>query len=95
MHDAANGKPEDWLARLAHAYRAGYYRTEAARDQQSGFPWQNKTCSDCPFWSNRTCYVFGERRSPMAHTCSYFDCWNREAARRIVLQRLGHDLSLR
>jgi hypothetical protein len=38
-----------WLINLKTAYDAGYYRTEADLEHQSGFPWQNKRCRDCPF----------------------------------------------
>src|SRR5947209_6480653 len=53
---------EPWVDRLKQAYFAGYYQTEAAEDRQSRFPWQNKTCKDCPFWSSGICQVFAEYR---------------------------------
>jgi hypothetical protein len=82
-----------WIARLMQAYDAGYYQTEAAEDRQSGFPWQNKTCKDCPFWANSICQVFAEYRSSTTHTCSYFDPWNREAAQAIIKER--HEQGMR
>lgn len=41
-----------WVYCLKKAYDAGYYRTEPAVDEQTPFPWQNKFCRDCPFWSD-------------------------------------------
>lgn len=78
---------EDWLVRLRAGCEAGYYKTEAALGQQIGFPWQNKTCSDCPFWSNSVCRVHAEYRASAAHTCIYFDELNREAADEIIRER--------
>jgi hypothetical protein len=72
------------LWRLKAAYAAGYYKTEADRDQQSGFPWQNKTCKDCPFWSYNVCRVFADYRAPAAHTCRYFDPAHRLEAQRVM-----------
>jgi hypothetical protein len=79
--------PEPWLLRLRAAYRAGFYKTESAVGKQERFPWQGKTCGDCPFWSNNQCSVFIERRSPLAHTCCYFDRANRAAARELIEAR--------
>jgi hypothetical protein len=76
-----------WIDRLKAAYDAGYYRTEAARGEQTPFPWQNKSCKDCPFWANSICQVFSEYRSAMAHTCVYFDPWNRETAQHMIQER--------
>lgn len=76
-----------WIARLKQAYGAGYYRTEPAEEEQSPFPWQSKVCRDCPFWVNSTCQVHAEYRSASAHTCSYFDPWNRERAQTILQER--------
>jgi hypothetical protein len=76
-----------WIARLKTAYDAGYYKTEAAEGAQTPFPWQNKFCKDCPFWANSICEVFAEYRSSMAHTCSYFDPWNHEAAQTMIRER--------
>jgi hypothetical protein len=73
-----------WIGRLKAGYDAGYYKTEAAEGQQTPFPWQNKTCKDCPFWVNSVCQVLAEYRSPEAHTCIYFDPWNRETARNMI-----------
>jgi hypothetical protein len=73
-----------WILRLKDAYDAGYYQTEPAEYAQTPFPWQNKTCKDCPFWSNGLCQVFVEYRVPQAHTCTYFDLWNRKAAQTII-----------
>ena len=53
---------EAWMARLKAAYDAGYYRTEAAEGEQTRFPWQDRTCGDCPFWSRNTCLVREARR---------------------------------
>lgn len=78
---------DSWLGRLKLAYEAGYYTTETAEGYQSGFPWQNKTCKDCPFWSNSICQVLAEYRSSTAHTCSYFDPWKRSAASQIIQDR--------
>jgi hypothetical protein len=76
-----------WVARLKAAYDAGYYKTEAAEGAQTPFPWQNKTCKDCPFWANSICQVFAEYRSSTAHTCSYFDPWNHDQAQTIMRER--------
>jgi len=78
---------EPWMKKLKAAYRAGYYRTESDIRQQSSFPWQNKTCKDCPFWSNSICQVFAEYRSSTTHTCAYFDPWNRSTAQNIIQER--------
>jgi hypothetical protein len=75
------------MYRLKRAYDAGYYRTEPAADEQTPFPWQNKFCRDCPFWSDGFCFVFGEYRGPLAHTCTYFNPVHREAAQRIIQDR--------
>lgn len=72
---------ESWLEGLKLAYDAGYYRTEEAEDEQSRFPWQNRTCGDCPFWIRSTCLVREELRSSDAHTCRYFDRSHREDGR--------------
>ncbi|MBV9279007.1 MAG: hypothetical protein JOZ41_02905 [Chloroflexi bacterium] len=76
-----------WIHRLKDAYTAGYYQTEPAQDEQTPFPWRNKTCKDCPFWSSHVCQVLAEYRAPTAHTCSYFDPWNREAAQAMMRER--------
>lgn len=73
--------------RLKAGYEAGYYQTEADRNQQVTFPWQNRTCRDCPFWLNDVCRVHAERRSGVAHTCSYFDESNRVAGKHIIESR--------
>jgi hypothetical protein len=73
-----------WVYRLKDAYDAGYYRTEAAPEAQTSFPWQNKTCGDCPFWSDGMCLVFAEDQGPWAHTCVFFDRWHRDSAGDIV-----------
>jgi hypothetical protein len=78
---------ESWIKRLKTAYQAGYYQTEAAEGSQITFPWQNKTCKDCPFWSNSICQVFAEYRGPRTHTCAYFDPWHRDAAGRVIRER--------
>jgi hypothetical protein len=81
--------PEPWVLRLRNAYQAGFYRTEAAVDEQVSFPWQGKTCRDCPFWSDNVCSVFLERRSALAHTCCYFDRANRGDALDLIQSRAG------
>lgn len=78
---------DGWMLKLKAAYDAGYYRTEIEPALQSPFPWQNKSCKDCPFWSNSICQVFAEYRSSTAHTCSHFDPWNRDAAQNIIRER--------
>jgi hypothetical protein len=78
---------DTWVVNLKKAYEAGYYRTEPGEGEQTTFPWQNKTCKNCPFWSNSICQVFAEYRSSTSHTCSYFDPWNRAAAQNIIQER--------
>lgn len=78
---------EAWLERLKEAYEAGYYRTEAAVDEQTAFPWQNRTCGDCPFWMHSICLVDEVARPANAHTCRYFDRPNREDARALIRRR--------
>ncbi len=79
---------EDWMARLKRAYEVGYYKTEAALGQQEPFPWQNKTCRDCPFWLDTNwCQVHAEDRAAGEHTCAYFDPPYRLAARNIIDER--------
>ena len=65
--------PEAWLLRLKAAYDAGYYHTEEDRERQTGFPWQNKTCKDCPAWREGHCGVFQTFRREFADTCGVFD----------------------
>jgi hypothetical protein len=82
------GQPADaWVHRLKAAYEAGYYKTETAVGEQTHFPWQGKTCGDCPFWSKGACHVFGESRRAIGHTCTYFDEGNREQAETIMQER--------
>jgi hypothetical protein len=76
-----------WILRLKEAYDAGYYQTEPAEHAQTPFPWQGKTCKDCPFWTNSICQVFAEYRSAAAHTCVYFDPWNRKTAQSAIRER--------
>jgi hypothetical protein len=78
---------DEWINRLKAAYDAGYYTTEAADGAQTPFPWQNKSCRDCPFWANSVCQVHAEYRGPLAHTCIYFDAANRPAAQSIIQGR--------
>lgn len=78
---------DEWLLRLKRGYDVGYYQTEVAVGQQSSFPWQNKTCRDCPYWSNSICRVHAEYRAGAAHTCIYFDEGNRETADEIIRER--------
>ena len=75
---------EPWMQRLKAAYEAGYYRTEAAEGQQTRFPWQDRTCADCPFWQRDVCLVRGTRRGARDATCRYFDPWNRPEAESII-----------
>ncbi len=76
-----------WIARLKQVYDAGYYRTEAAVGEQTAFPWQNKTCKDCPFWASSVCQVHAEYRAAYAHTCIYFDAGNRAQAQTRIRER--------
>jgi hypothetical protein len=93
-----NARPSDqaaadeWMHRLKQAYDAGYYKTEAAPDAQSAFPWQNKWCKDCPFWQASVCHVFGEYRRGLSHTCAYFDAPNHESAQQAITERRRHGL---
>ena len=75
---------EPWMRRLKAAYEAGYYRTEAAVGEQTRFPWQDRTCGDCPFWARNTCLVRGTRRGPGDATCRYFDPWNHAEAESVI-----------
>jgi hypothetical protein len=81
-----------WVYQLKDAYEAGYYRTEAAEASQTRFPWQNKTCKDCPFWSNSICRVFGAYRPAEIHTCSYFDPWNRAQGEEVIRMRASKEV---
>jgi hypothetical protein len=85
-----SAEPEGWVLRLRRAYEAGYYRTEAATGEQTRFPWQGKTCADCPFWGDSVCFVHNERRSSAAHTCTYFDAPNRDRGHGIIALRVEH-----
>jgi hypothetical protein len=76
-----------WVYKLKAAYEAGYYKTEAEEADQIAFPWQNKTCKNCPFWSNSICQVYAEYRSSTAHTCSYYDPCHRQEAQNIIQER--------
>lgn len=78
-----------WLVRLRAGVDAGYYRTESALAEQEQFPWQGKSCRDCPFWANNLCLVRMAPRAPSAHTCIYFDEPNRGAAQAIIGRRNG------
>jgi hypothetical protein len=84
--DGADGD-KTWLERLKAAYEGGYYRTEAAVEEQTSFPWQNRTCGDCPFWMHNICLVEEAPRAANAHTCRYFDRPNREEARALIRKR--------
>ena len=75
---------EPWMLRLKAAYDAGYYRTEAAAGEQTRFPWQDRTCGDCPFWARNTCLVREARRGAGDATCKYFDPWNYAEAASII-----------
>ena len=89
MPSAEPDAPEAWLLRLRSAHEGGFYRTEAAVGEQVSFPWQGKSCKDCPFWTNDVCRVFAERRSAMAHTCCYFDEANRSGALELLAAHAG------
>jgi hypothetical protein len=78
---------ESWILELKRAVEAGYYRTEASTGLQTRFPWQGKTCQDCPFWREDVCKVHAESRSGSAHTCVYFDKSNRAAALELMESR--------
>jgi hypothetical protein len=80
-----------WIYRLKAAYDAGYYKTEPAEAEQVRFPWQNRTCRDCPFWTNSICQLQEGYRSPTGHTCMFFDPWNRAEARAIIHERQQHN----
>lgn len=75
---------EPWMIRLKAAVDAGYYRTEAAMGEQTRFPWQDRSCGDCPFWMSNTCIVRGARRGARDATCRYFDSWNHPEAESII-----------
>jgi hypothetical protein len=83
-----HGQVDEWMVRLRRAVEAGYFKTEAALGEQEPFPWQNKTCTDCPFWlETHWCQVHGADREPDAHTCGYFDPCSHTAARHIIHER--------
>jgi hypothetical protein len=75
---------EPWMVRLKAAVEAGYYRTEADEARQTRFPWQDRTCGDCPFWVPNTCLVRGTRREARDATCRYFDPWHHPEAESII-----------
>ena len=75
---------EPWMVHLKAAVEAGYYRTEADKDKQTRFPWQYRTCGDCPFWVPNRCLVRGTRREARDATCRYFDPWNYPEAESII-----------
>jgi len=75
---------EAWVLRLKTAYDAGYYRTESAEGEQTRFPWQDRTCGDCPFWAHSACLVRQARRGARDATCRYFDAWNHAEAESII-----------
>jgi len=77
----------EWLLKLKAGYDAGYYKTEAALGLQVPFPWQNKSCRDCPFWLNNVCRVDAVQRSGDAGTCMYFDPCNHAMAKQIIAER--------
>lgn len=81
------GNVAAWLYALKRAVEAGYYRTETAVDEQSSFPWQGRTCADCPFWQSNECGVQVTERPANAHTCRYFDRPHREKGRARLHQR--------
>ena len=75
---------EPWVKRLKQAVDAGYYRTEVATEEQTPFPWQDRTCGDCPFFQNNLCQVRGARRGAYDATCKYFDAWHWPEAESII-----------
>jgi hypothetical protein len=85
-------QPERWVLKLKAAYEAGYYKTEAAPDEQSGFPWQNKTCQDCAFWSNNRCQLYSQYRGPATDTCTCLDSGNQSGAQRMPRDHSSHGL---
>jgi hypothetical protein len=89
-HHGCDRQPERWILKLKAAYEAGYYKTEAAPDEQTGFPWQNKTCQDCAFWSNNRCWVHSESHSPAADICTCFDPGNQSGAQRMSGDHSSH-----
>ncbi|MGH2441723.1 MAG: hypothetical protein ACRDFX_00985 [Chloroflexota bacterium] len=78
---------DEWIIKLRSAVEAGYYRTEVAAGEQTRFPWQGKTCGDCPFWHQRVCAIYETDRSPESHTCAYFDDANRAAGTDLLARR--------
>lgn len=81
------------LTRLKAAVTGGYYRTESREDGEPlQFPWQNRTCRDCAFFTKSafvaggqgTCRVWLETRQEMAPTCRYHDLANRAEGQEII-----------
>lgn len=85
---AVKNMREEWVQRLKSGYDAGYYRTETDEGSQSSFPWQDKTCGDCPFWLNGVCRVQAVVRPAEADTCQYFDPHNHRAGQGIINNRM-------
>lgn len=82
--ESAGWAPEEWMLRLKAGVEAGYYKTEEDEARQTRFPWQNRTCGDCPFWERDTCRVRQARRGALDATCRYFDEWNYPEAESII-----------
>ena len=78
---------DEWLYELKRRVDAGYYTLETGEEAQEPFPWQNKTCQDCPFWLNSVCQVRAEYRKATADTCEYFDPANQEEGKRTIEER--------
>ncbi len=76
--------PEEWMLRLKAGFEAGYYKTEEDGARQTRFPWQDRTCGDCPFWEHNSCRVRQARRGAFDATCRYFDEWNYPEAESII-----------
>jgi hypothetical protein len=77
------------MIKLKAAYDAGYYQTEADVGAQTSFPWQGRTCADCPFWLNGVCRVYAVARDGKADTCPYFDPANHAEANHIITERMN------
>jgi hypothetical protein len=80
LHHGCDTQPEPWVLKLRAAYEAGYYKTEAAPDEQTGFPWQNEACQDCTVWCSNRCRVYSDYRRATADACTCFDPGNHSEA---------------
>lgn len=79
---------DHWLDTLKAAYDAGYYQTEADVERQSGFPWQNTFCRDCPFHMNELCQVTLTHCVPDDIPCAYYDPPDHALAKQVIVDRL-------